>query len=42
MVVVLDVSVMDVVDVLHGLKKGGRIFLNSAAAYAPTNAPKRR
>lgn len=30
MVVVLDASVMDVVDVLHGLKKGGRIFLNSA------------
>ena len=30
MVVVLDTSVMDVVDVLHGLKKGGRIFINSA------------
>ena len=29
MVVVLDESVMDVVDVLHGLRKGGRIFLNS-------------
>jgi pyruvate ferredoxin oxidoreductase gamma subunit len=31
MVVVLDTSVMDVVDVLNGLKKGGRIFINSAA-----------
>ena len=30
MVVVLDTSVMDTVDVLHGLKKGGRIFINSA------------
>lgn len=30
MVVVLDASVMDVVDVLHGLKKGGRVFLNNA------------
>ena len=30
MVVVLDTSVMDVVDVLLGLKKGGRIFINSA------------
>jgi pyruvate ferredoxin oxidoreductase gamma subunit len=30
MVVVLDTSVMDVVDVLHGLKKDGRIFINSA------------
>ncbi|MDP2796297.1 MAG: 2-oxoacid:acceptor oxidoreductase family protein [Methanoregula sp.] len=30
MVVVLDMSVMDAVDVLHGLKKGGRIFINSA------------
>jgi pyruvate ferredoxin oxidoreductase gamma subunit len=30
MVVVLDTSVMDVVDVLQGLKKGGRIFINSA------------
>ena len=30
MVVVLDTSVMDTVDVLHGLKKGGRIFVNSA------------
>jgi pyruvate ferredoxin oxidoreductase gamma subunit len=29
MVVVLDESVMDVVDVLHGLRKGGRIFFNS-------------
>jgi pyruvate ferredoxin oxidoreductase gamma subunit len=30
MVVVLDASVMDVVDVLQGLKKGGRVFINSA------------
>lgn len=30
MVVVLDESVMDVVDVMHGLKNGGRVFLNSA------------
>ena len=30
LVVVLDASVMDVVDVLQGLKKGGRIFINSA------------
>ncbi|MDO8874033.1 MAG: 2-oxoacid:acceptor oxidoreductase family protein [Methanoregula sp.] len=30
MVVVLDTSVMDTVDVLHGLKKGGRIIINSA------------
>jgi len=30
MVIVLDESVMDVVDVLNGLKKGGRVFLNSA------------
>jgi pyruvate ferredoxin oxidoreductase gamma subunit len=30
MVVVLDETVMDVVDVLQGLKKGGRVFLNSA------------
>ena len=29
MIVVLDTSVMDVVDVLQGLKKGGRIFINS-------------
>jgi pyruvate ferredoxin oxidoreductase gamma subunit len=29
MVVVLDASVMDVVDVLHGLKPGGRVFINS-------------
>jgi pyruvate ferredoxin oxidoreductase gamma subunit len=34
MVVVLDTSVMDVVDVLHGLKKGGRIFINSAGKRA--------
>lgn len=30
MVAVLDTSVMDVVDVVQGLKKGGRIFINSA------------
>ena len=30
MVVVLDTSVMDIVDVLQGLKQGGRIFINSA------------
>jgi pyruvate ferredoxin oxidoreductase gamma subunit len=30
MIVVLDASVMDVVDVLQGLKKGGRVFINSA------------
>ena len=30
LVVVLDASVMDVVDVLHGLKTGGRVFINSA------------
>ena len=29
MVVVLDASVMDVVDVLQGLKEGGRVFVNS-------------
>jgi pyruvate ferredoxin oxidoreductase gamma subunit len=29
MVVVLDTSVMDVVDVLHGLKQGGRVLVNS-------------
>lgn len=29
-VVVLDASVMDTVDVLHGLKTGGRVFINSA------------
>jgi pyruvate ferredoxin oxidoreductase gamma subunit len=29
LVVVLDASVMDVVDVLQGLKKGGRVFINS-------------
>lgn len=29
MVVVLDASVMDVVDVLHGLKDGGKVFVNS-------------
>jgi pyruvate ferredoxin oxidoreductase gamma subunit len=30
MVVVLDSSVMDVVDVMQGIKKGGRVFVNSA------------
>jgi pyruvate ferredoxin oxidoreductase gamma subunit len=30
LVVVLDASVMETVDVLHGLKKGGRVFINSA------------
>ena len=29
MVVVLDASVMDVVDVLQGLKNGGRVLVNS-------------
>jgi pyruvate ferredoxin oxidoreductase gamma subunit len=29
MVVVLDASVMEVVDVLHGLKQGGRVLINS-------------
>jgi pyruvate ferredoxin oxidoreductase gamma subunit len=29
LVVVLDSSVMDVVDVLHGLKDGGKVFINS-------------
>jgi len=29
MVVVLDASVMDIVDVLQGLKKGGLVFINS-------------
>jgi pyruvate ferredoxin oxidoreductase gamma subunit len=32
MVVVLDASVMDVVDVLHGLKRGGRVLVNSGRA----------
>jgi pyruvate ferredoxin oxidoreductase gamma subunit len=32
MVVVLDASVMDVVDVLHGLKRGGRVLVNSGGA----------
>jgi len=31
MVVVLDASVMDVVDVMQGIKKGGRVFVNSAS-----------
>ncbi len=30
LVVVLDASVMDVVDVLNGLKKGGNVLINSA------------
>ncbi len=34
LVVVLDASVMDTVDVLQGLKKGGKIFINSAQARA--------
>ncbi|MFA5237828.1 MAG: 2-oxoacid:acceptor oxidoreductase family protein [Methanoregula sp.] len=29
LVVVLDTSVMETVDVLHGLKKGGRVLINS-------------
>jgi len=32
MVIVLDASVMDVVDVLQGLKTGGRVLVNSAHA----------
>jgi len=32
MVVVLDASVMDVVDVLQGLKTGGKVLINSAHA----------
>jgi pyruvate ferredoxin oxidoreductase gamma subunit len=32
MVIVLDASVMDVVDVLLGLKKGGKVLINSAHA----------
>jgi pyruvate ferredoxin oxidoreductase gamma subunit len=30
LVVVLDASVMETVDVLHGIKKGGRVLINSA------------
>jgi len=30
LVIVLDASVMDTVDVLNGLKKGGRVLINSA------------
>lgn len=42
MVVVLDASVMDVVDVLHGLKPGGKVLVNSQqkkefAGYASNN-----
>lgn len=32
MVIVLDAGVMETVDVLHGLKKGGTIFINSTRA----------
>lgn len=32
MVIVLDASVMDTVDVLHGLKSGGTVLINSAHA----------
>jgi len=32
MVVILDASVMDMVNVLQGLKQGGRIFINSVEA----------
>jgi pyruvate ferredoxin oxidoreductase gamma subunit len=32
LVVVLDTSVMDVVDVLHGLKEGGKVLLNATHA----------
>src|SRR5512136_1056405 len=34
MVVVLDASVMDVVDVLQGLKAGGRVFVNGARPWS--------
>jgi pyruvate ferredoxin oxidoreductase gamma subunit len=34
MVVVLDASVMDVVDVLQGLKSGGRVLVNSARPWS--------
>src|SRR5512133_1097792 len=42
MVIVLDASVMDVVDVLQGLKTGGRVFINSQqkkefSGYASSN-----
>ena len=42
MVVVLDATVMDVVDVLHGLKSGGRVLVNSQqkkefAGFASSN-----
>jgi pyruvate ferredoxin oxidoreductase gamma subunit len=42
MVIVLDASVMDVVDVLQGLKPGGKVFINSQqkkefAGYASGN-----
>ncbi|HSQ94065.1 MAG TPA: 2-oxoacid:acceptor oxidoreductase family protein [Methanoregula sp.] len=42
MVIVLDASVMDVVDVLQGLKPGGKVFVNSQqkkefAGYASGN-----
>jgi pyruvate ferredoxin oxidoreductase gamma subunit len=32
MVVVLDAGVMDAVDVLHGLKPGGRVLINATKA----------
>ncbi|MFA6361981.1 2-oxoacid:acceptor oxidoreductase family protein [Methanoregula sp.] len=42
LVVVLDASVMETVDVLHGLKEGGRVLINSAhrpefAGYTTSN-----
>jgi len=42
LVVVLDASVMETVDVLHGLRKGGRVLINSAhrpvfAGYTTSN-----
>jgi pyruvate ferredoxin oxidoreductase gamma subunit len=42
LVVVLDASVMETVDVLHGLKKGGRVLINSEhrqefAGYTTSN-----
>jgi len=36
MVVVLDAGVMDTVDVLQGLKKGGRVFINSPRTHGFT------
>ncbi|PKL61113.1 MAG: pyruvate ferredoxin oxidoreductase [Methanomicrobiales archaeon HGW-Methanomicrobiales-2] len=37
LVIVLDTSIMDVVDVLQGLKSGGTVLLNSAHAIAGCN-----